>query len=136
MDTATNNRKYFAVYRDYLFAGIKFGKNPQRFGIHHILVYRNQDNIITCIVIEIITFFSAKSKCAAASGGNALVDVDVDASIGFGFILLIVVYAAMIVAGAVYYHNYTLDKAGLERLKSEGAGLIGKAGDKIKEIKK
>ena len=54
MDTATNNCKYFAVYRDYLFAGIKFGKNPQRFGIHHILVYRNQNDIITCIVIEII----------------------------------------------------------------------------------
>lgn len=89
-----------------------------------------------CLVIEIITFFMAKSADVSASGGGGLVSADVSASVGIGFIILFVVYVAMIVAGAVLYHNYTLDKAGLERLKNEGAGLVGKASDKIKEIKK
>lgn len=86
---------------------------------------------IVCLIIEVITFFQAKGASASASGG--FVNVEVSASLGIGFILLIVIYIAMIVAGAVLYHNFTLDKQGLERLKSEGAGFLGNGMDKIKE---
>lgn len=88
---------------------------------------------IICIIIEIITFFQAKSASASASGGNEIVSVEIKASLGIGFFLLILIYLAMIVAGAVLYHNFTLDKEGLERLKTEGADLLGNSIDKIKE---
>lgn len=86
-----------------------------------------------CILIEIVTFFQAKGASAAASGGNGMVEMDVKASIGIGFILLILIYVGMIISGAVLYHNFTLNKAGLERLKAEGADLLGDGFDKIKE---
>lgn len=88
---------------------------------------------IVCLVIEVITFFQAKGISASASGGNAFVSMEVNASLGIGFFVLILVYLGMIVAGAVLYHNFTLDKAGLERLKTEGADLFGSGFDKLKE---
>ena len=85
---------------------------------------------IACIVIEIITFFQAKGASASASAGGA--SAEVNASMGIGFFLLILVYLGMIVSGAVLYHNFTLDKQGLARLKTEGADLLGNGLDKIK----
>lgn len=88
---------------------------------------------IICIIIEIITFFQAKGASASASGGNGMASAEIDASMGIGFFVLILVYVGMIVAGAVLYHNFTLDKAGLERLKAESADLFGDGLNKIKE---
>lgn len=85
---------------------------------------------IACIVIEIITFFQAKGASASASAGGA--SAEVNASMGIGFFLLILVYLGMIVSGAVLYHNFTLDKQGLARLKTEGTDLLGSSLDKIK----
>ena len=87
---------------------------------------------IVCIIIEIITYFQAKGISASASGGNGLVSVEVKTTLGIGFFALICVYIAMIVAGAVLFHNFTLDKAGLERLKAEGADFFNNGIDKIK----
>lgn len=88
---------------------------------------------ILCIIIEVITFFQAKGASASASGGNGMASAEINASMGIGFFILILVYLGMIVAGAVLYHNFTLDKAGLERLKTEGADLFGDGISKIKE---
>lgn len=88
---------------------------------------------IVCIVIEIITFFQAKGVSASASGGGGMVNSEVKATLGIGFFALILIYLGMIVAGAVLYHNFTLDKDGLERLKADGADLLGNSFEKIKE---
>lgn len=79
---------------------------------------------IVCIIIEIITFFLAKSASVAASNSTGFMNMEVKTSLGIGFFVLIFVYLGMIVAGAVLFHNFTLDKAGLERLKNESANLI------------
>ena len=88
---------------------------------------------IVCLLIEIITFFQAKGASASASGGNGMASAEIKATLGIGFFALILVYLGMVVAGAVLYHNFTLDKAGLERLKTEGADLFGDVINKIKE---
>lgn len=87
---------------------------------------------IACIVIEIITFFQAKGASASASAGGGIASAEVNAKMGIGFFLLILVYLGMIVSGAVLYHNFTLDKQGLARLKTEGADLLGNGFDKLK----
>lgn len=88
---------------------------------------------IICLVIEVITFFQAKGASVSASGGNGMASAEIKATLGIGFFTLILIYLGMIVAGAVIYHNFTLDKAGLERLKAEGADLLGDGLNKIKE---
>lgn len=88
---------------------------------------------IVCLVFEIITFFQAKNVSVSATGGNGMASMDVKTTLGIGFFILVLVYLGMIVAGAVLYHNFTLDKAGLERLKTEGADLLGGSVDKIKK---
>lgn len=88
---------------------------------------------VVCLFIEIITFFQAKGASASASGGNGMASAEIRASLGIGFFALLLVYLGMIVAGAVLYHNFTLDKAGLERLKSEGTDIFGDGLNKIKE---
>lgn len=88
---------------------------------------------IVCLVFEIITFFQAKSVSVSATGGDGMASMDVKTVLGIGFFALILVYLGMIVAGAVLYHNFTLDKAGLERLKTEGADLLGGGIGKLKE---
>lgn len=88
---------------------------------------------IICLIIEVITFFQAKGASASASGGNGMANAEIKATLGIGFFVLILIYSGMVVAGAVLYHNFTLDKAGLERLKTEGADLLGGSIDKLKE---
>ena len=88
---------------------------------------------ILCLAIEIITFFQAKGASVTASGGNGMVSAEIKVSLGIGFFVLILVYVGIMVAGAVLYHNFTLDKAGLERLKAEGADFLGNGLNKIKE---
>ena len=39
----------------------------------------------------------------------------------------------MIIAGAVLYHNFTLDKSGLEKLKNDSVNFVNSGIDKIKE---
>lgn len=88
---------------------------------------------VVCLVFEIITFFTAKGSSVSASGGNGAVGMEIKATLGIGFFVLILVYLGMIVAGAVLYHNFTLDKAGLERLKAEGADMFSGGIGKLKE---
>lgn len=88
---------------------------------------------VLCLLIEVITFFIAKGASAAASAGGGAVNAEVSASMGIGFFVLILIYLGMIVSGAVLYFNFTFDKQGLERLKSEGADIFGNSFEKIKE---
>lgn len=54
--------------------------------------------------------------------------------IGFGAILALLSYVGTAVAGAVTYHNYTLDKNGLNRLRQESSQLLQSAQQKISEV--
>lgn len=88
---------------------------------------------IICIVIELITYFLAKSARLEVIGGNGMVSAETEVSFGIGFFLLIIVYLGMVVVGAVLYHNFTLDKAGLERLKTEGSELFSDGFSRVKQ---
>ena len=82
---------------------------------------------LACIADLILVFFSVKSASASASGAGG--SVEVSASLGIGALLALVSYVATVIAGAVTYHNFTLDKAGLEMLKERGKGLVQKTKD-------
>lgn len=84
-----------------------------------------------CIVCAIITFFVIKTAESNSDGG--LYSVEIKTGFGFGAILIILDYIALIVAGAVKYHNFTLDKNGIEKIKTEGIGFIKSAKDTVSE---
>lgn len=88
-----------------------------------------------CFVVLIIVFFQAKKFGLSALGGNdGAFDIEIKASLGIGFVIAALSYIASIVSGAVIYHNFTLDKAGLEKLKSESANIIQAAQQKVSQV--
>lgn len=89
---------------------------------------------IICLVVLVIVGFKAKGYAGAGNADAGAFTTDVEFSIGFGAILLGLSYIGTLVAGAVIYHNFTFDKAGLERLKEEGKELIDAAQNKISNI--
>lgn len=66
-------------------------------------------------------------------GDSAFLSMEVKTQIGFGAILAFLSYIATIVAGAVKFHHFTLDKAGLEKLKAEGSSLLQSTKGKVSE---
>lgn len=82
-----------------------------------------------CLVCLIIVVIQAKSFSASAS--NQAASAEVALNIGFGAILAGLAYIGTIVAGAVTYHNFTLDKKGLEKLKASAADAISMAQEKV-----
>lgn len=84
---------------------------------------------LICIVSLIIVLIAAGS--ADNSGGNEYFSASTSVGIGFGAILDFLAYAGMIVVGAVKYHNFTFDKAGVERMKAEGAEILSGAKDRV-----
>jgi len=84
-----------------------------------------------CLVVLIIVFMQAKGSAVKAAGGGGMVEMETKVSLGIGIIIAGLSYLATIVAGGVLYHNFTLDKAGLEKLKAESANFIGNAQEKI-----
>lgn len=86
-----------------------------------------------CVVCLIIFLIQAGS-IYSASASNAYASAKISCEIGIGAILLFVSYGATMIAGAVTYHNFTLDKAGLEKLKESGANLFDNAKEKMQNI--
>ncbi len=84
---------------------------------------------ILCVIVVIITFIQCKGTIAKASGGGASVEVSV--SLGIGAILLVLSYLGTLIAGAMTFHNLTLDKAGLQKLKEDLANLPKNAQEKF-----
>ncbi|MDO4988050.1 MAG: hypothetical protein Q4E17_03335 [Synergistes sp.] len=76
---------------------------------------------IICILCVVYIFMRVKETGIVSEYGS------ISASPGFGLILAFLSYVAMIVAGAVEYHGYTLNKAGVEKLKRQGAEFVKKA---------
>ena len=89
---------------------------------------------VICMVSLIIVVISAKSYSATASAGDYS-SAEVKIKIAIGAILLFVSYVGTIVAGAVIYHDFTLDKAGIEKLKDSAANIVSVAQEKITDIK-
>lgn len=90
---------------------------------------------VICIAVGIIVMIQAKSIGAKAMGysSGGMVNVDIKTSLGIGCIIAMLSYIGTAVAGAVTYHNFTLDKAGLERMKQEGTQFLQSARTSITE---
>jgi hypothetical protein len=88
---------------------------------------------IVCIISLIIVLLTAKSFSPSASA-NEYASAEVDLKVGIGAILLLISYIATVVAGAVTYHSFTLDKAGIDKLKAEATGLIDATQNKISGV--
>lgn len=87
-----------------------------------------------CLIACVVTFLSVKSIYASSIGVSEDFGVNIKIKIGFGAILAILSYIGTAVGGAVTYHNYTLDKNGLERLRQESSQLLQSAQQKISEV--
>ena len=72
---------------------------------------------VVCLLILIVNMMNLK-QFAVKGGGDGGFDTNTNASIGIGAIILALAYIGTGVLGAVTYHNFTLDKAGLEKLKA------------------
>lgn len=83
---------------------------------------------VVCVISLIIVVVSAKNFSASASSGVASAEAKV--KIGIGAILAGISYIGTMVAGAVTFHDFTLDKAGLEKLKNSATGLMNSSQDK------
>lgn len=84
---------------------------------------------IVCVFALIIVLMQAKSGGASADIGVASMKVTV--KLGIGAILLFITYIATAVAGAVIYHNFTLDKAGVEKLKGSAGEFFSAAQERV-----
>ena len=74
------------------------------------------------------------AKSFSASSSNDYASAEVTIKLGIGAILVGLSYIGTIIAGAVTYHDFTLDKAGLEKLKSNAADLLGTAQERISNV--
>lgn len=83
---------------------------------------------VVCIVALIIVVVQAKSFSSSAS--SEYVSADIKLNVGIGAVLVGLSHIATIIAGAVTYHNFTLDKAGLEKIKTSAGGIITNAQEK------
>lgn len=88
---------------------------------------------VACIIIFIIVFLQVKGSQVSASGGGFM-STEIKAGIGIGGILALASYVATAIAGAVTYHNFTLDKEGLKKLKEEGLAMAKNLQDKASDI--
>lgn len=86
---------------------------------------------VLCMIVLVIVFLQVKSVTIKASFSSDYASSSVKSLPGVGFILAFIVYILTCVAGAVQYHNVTLDKAGLEKLKAESANLFGAVQEKV-----
>lgn len=83
---------------------------------------------VVCLIALIIVMLTAKSFSMAVDGG--MVDAEVKVTPGIGAIVAGVLYVGTAVAGAVTFHNFTFDKAGLERLKNSATDMISSVQEK------
>gem|GEM_PF-6390760 len=77
---------------------------------------------VVCIACLFIAYFMTKNAVLARNGIELFGDYVKDyirSGFGFGFVIALLSYLATIVAGAVQYHGYSLDKAGIDKLKKE-----------------
>ena len=88
---------------------------------------------VICVVVGIIVLFQAKSSGVKASGGGGLVDIEVKMTPAIGSIIALLSYIGTGIVGAMTYHDLTLDKAGLERLKQEGGQFLKTAKASVSE---
>ena len=81
-----------------------------------------------CILALIIVVVQAKSFSSSAS--SEYVSADIKLNMGIGAVLVGLSHIGTIIAGAVTYHNFTLDKAGLEKIKASAGEIITTAQEK------
>ena len=90
---------------------------------------------VICLASLILVYFQI---IQVGGGDSEYLSTEIKTNIGFGGILAFLSYIATMVAGAVKYHNFTLDKAGLEKLNAEGSSLLqstkGMVSDAVQNI--
>ena len=88
---------------------------------------------IICVISCIASFMLVKNVGLTALGYSdaAASSINIKAHVGIGFILVMLSYIATLVAGAVVYHDFTLDKSGLKKLKTEAVGFVQSAQGKV-----
>ncbi len=91
---------------------------------------------VVCIACLFIAYFMTKNAVLARNGIELFGDYVKDyirSGFGFGFVIALLSYLATIVAGAVQYHGYSLDKAGIDKLKKESVKFAEYAKTKAEE---
>ena len=83
-----------------------------------------------CFLILLVV----QSKAFSVSASNSVGSAEIELKLGVGAVLLGLSHLGTIVAGAVTYHNFTLDKAGLEKLKSSAGEMINAAKEKVSAV--
>ena len=87
-----------------------------------------------CIVVLIFTIF--QSKGASTSASSEYFSAEAKVKLSIGAFLLFATYIAPAIMGAVTYHQFTLDKAGMEKLKDNAADFLSNAQGKLSETMK
>ena len=85
---------------------------------------------VICLILAIVNVMNAKNMAMGTSGGDNF-NADIKIAIGIGAILYLLCNAGTAILGLVLYHDFTLDKAGLERLKSNGSELLSGVQEKV-----
>lgn len=90
---------------------------------------------IICVLVSIFVYTQAKAVSLETMGYGTddIFDLDISTSVGIGCILAILSYIGTAIAGAVTYHNFTFDKAGLEKLKNESTNFVQTAQEKVSQ---
>lgn len=88
-----------------------------------------------CIIVCIVVMLQAKSLAVKTMGyaSDGTFGMDVKTSLAIGSILAMLSYIGTAVVGATTYHNLTLNKEGLNRLKQEGTQFLQSAQSSLTE---
>jgi len=89
---------------------------------------------VVCIAVCIGMLMQVKEIAVNTMGGGAGgFGMELKTNIGIGSIIALLSYVGMIVYGGVTYHNLTLDRAGLEKLKQDSTQFLQTAQQKLSE---
>lgn len=79
-----------------------------------------------CIISLIITVIQCKTLVSASVGGS-LIKAKISLRVGIGAILLGLTYIGTAVVGAVTFHGFTFDRAGIAHLKESSTQVLNNA---------
>ena len=85
---------------------------------------------VICLILAIVNVMNAKNLAMDASGGDTF-SAKVSIAVGIGAILYVLCSVGTVILGLILYHDFTLDKAGLERLKGNSAELLTGVQEKV-----
>lgn len=87
---------------------------------------------IVCLIALVIVVIQAKSA-GNVNASNEYASAEVSLSVGIGAILAGLCYIATAIVGAITYHDFNLEKAGLGKLKESGSELLNSMQEKFSQ---